>query len=150
MTRYINVKLINGTEIVGELISTEDNTLLVIKNPCTIAWKTTSTGESMNLYRYNAYSLDGNVVFNMNQVISIYDVFDHLVKYYIQFITLSNLNANVIKDQLDKSTSFLNKLIDIKNEPIDKIEPEHDDVDMESSYYDWILDNLEPPSGSIN
>ena len=144
---FVNVKLMNGDEIIGEM-TTYDDVSVHIRNPCSIIWKSTSTGESMNLYRYNTYSLDCIVGFNKANVISMYEAFKNLSDYYERFIVFSDMNMYKVQEQLNNSTTYLDQLIAKTNSLESKIDEPVDDYT--SSYYDWMLDNLDPPTDAIN
>lgn len=148
MTVY-NIRLITGEEIVGELYSS-DNVVLTFKNPLILDWTNATNGtQVMNMYVYNQYSDAETVEFVTSNIVSMYKSYQQMEDYYTRFIILAVSSKDKLKAQLEKSTAHLDSLIDKMNtvESEVKEEPEISDDD---AIHAWMLDNIEPPTGSIN
>lgn len=93
------VKLVNGTEIVGDVLA-NDEQVVIVNDPLQINYrqKANSTLPSISLHRFNPFSNSTCMCFNNRDVLSVDSPLPGMVKYY-------DVSMKVIREEVDKMIS---------------------------------------------
>ena len=95
------IKLSNGEEVAGELVSSSSN--IILKNPMTIVYRfhPLSSFPTVKLVRYMLFSKDGVFKFSNIDIINVTDARDSFAEYYYHVLEALGDQANKnIDDEL--------------------------------------------------
>lgn len=89
--KYILIKLVDCSVIIGEVVE-HRSSLIVLDNVMTIIFNTDASKNhaSLKLVKYNIFSADTRITFNLSNVISYYEPNEELTKYYVECVDALN------------------------------------------------------------